>query len=194
MSTLDFYNENAKKYFDTTVAADMSKQYEMFLKYVHENGKILDFGCGSGRDSLNFKKLGYNVSAIDGSEELCKLAREYAGIDVKCMDFLDYEAKEKYDGIWACASLLHLKRLELINVLNELRKSLVQDGCLFVSLKNGDGEEITPDGKYYLYLPKKEFLDLSSDAGLQMVDYTSNKSNINPNETRFWHSFILKKK
>ena len=69
MSTLDYYNGNAKNYFDTTVGADMSKQYDLFLKYVRKNGRILDFGCGSGRDTLNFIKMGYNVDAIDGSEE-----------------------------------------------------------------------------------------------------------------------------
>ena len=194
MSTIDYYNANAQKYFDTTVGADMSKQYDLFLKYVRENGRILDFGCGSGRDSFNFKKMGFKVDAIDGSEELCKLAREKVGIDAKCMNFLDFEAHEEYDGIWACASLLHLKKPELIDVMKRLREGLVNDGYLYTSLKNGTGEEITPEGRYYLYLPKEEFLDLSSDAGLQLVDYSASKSTCNPNETRFWNSYMLKRK
>lgn len=194
MSTIDYYNANAQKYFDTTVGADMSKQYDLFLKYVRENGRILDFGCGSGRDSFSFKKMGYKVDAIDGSEELCKLARERVGVNAQCMNFLDFEAHEEYDGIWACATLLHLKKPELIDVLSRLRDGLVYDGCLYTSLKNGTGEEVTPEGRYYLYLPKEEFLDLSSDAGLQMVDYSASKSTCNPNETRFWNSYVLKRK
>ena len=194
MATLDFYNTNAKKYFDTTVNADMSKQYEIFLKYVKENGRILDFGCGSGRDAMHFKELGYQVDAIDGSEELCKIAREYANIDVKCMNFLDFDSKEEYDGIWACASLLHLKMPELIEVLKKLRDWLKTDGYLYASMKNGTGEEITEEGRYYLYLPSDEFITLSENAGLQVVDFYSTKSVSNPNETKYWNNFVLKRK
>ncbi len=94
MNTIDYYNQNAKYYFDKTVNVDMSKQYKLFLKYVKDNGKILDFGCGSGRDSLIFKNLGYQVFPIDGSIELCKLASEYTNLDVKCMDFSELKEKD----------------------------------------------------------------------------------------------------
>ena len=90
MKTIDYYNKNANMYCDKTINIDMSKQYELFLKYVKTGGKILDFGCGSGRDSLYFKNLGYDVTAIDGSSELCKIASMYTGLDVKCMDFNDF--------------------------------------------------------------------------------------------------------
>ena len=151
MSTLNYYNENAKKYFDTTVNADMSKSYEFFLKYV-KSGRILDLGCGSGRDSLYFKNLGFDVTAVDGSVELCKLASEYTGLDVRCMRFEDLREIGYYDGIWASASLLHVDRRFLLDVLKKTRDALKQSGYMYAALKNGEGEEVTPEGRYFNYV------------------------------------------
>ena len=194
MNTLDYYNGNAKHYFDTTVNADMSKQYEFFLKYVKEQGKILDMGCGSGRDSLFFKNKGYKVDAIDGSSELCKLAREYTGIDVKCMKFEDLDMFNEYDGIWACASLLHVDKKLLLEVLKKIRDALKIDGVLYTGFKNGTGEEVTKEGRYFNYLTYDNFLEVSSNAGLEIIDFNSSKSVSNPNETHYWNNYVLKKK
>ena len=194
MGTLDYYNENAKSYFDSTVNADMSKQYALFLKYVKKGGKILDFGCGSGRDTLYFKNLGFDMYAIDGSEELCKLAREYTGINVKCMDFMDLSDIDFYDGIWASASLLHVDKNHLLDVLKKTRDALKLDGYMYAALKNGEGEEVTKEGRYFNYLLKEGFLDLSDKAGFEVVDFNSGKSVSNPNETKYWNNYILKKK
>lgn len=192
MSTLNYYNENAKKYFDTTVNADMSKSYEFFLKYV-KSGRILDLGCGSGRDSLYFKNLGFDVTAVDGSVELCKLASEYTGLDVRCMRFEDLREIGYYDGIWASASLLHVDRRFLLDVLKKTRDALKQSGYMYAALKNGEGEEVTPEGRYFNYVTYDKFEELTNLAGLQIVDFYSGKSVSNPNETRYWNNFMLKK-
>ncbi len=194
MSTLDYYNNNAKDYFDTTVNADMSIQYEFFLKHIPDGGRILDFGCGSGRDALFFKNNGYEVYAIDGSLELCKLAKEYTGIDVKCMDFKDLSNISFYDGIWASASLLHVPKDELIDILKKIRDSLKENGYLYAALKDGIGEEITKEGRYYNYIKYDKFIELSSKSGLELVDFFSSKSVSNPNEQHYWNNYILKKK
>ena len=193
MSTLDYYNENAKEYFDFTVNADMSKQYEVFLHYVPRGGKILDFGCGSGRDSLYFKNKGYDVTAIDGSEELCKLASKYTGLNVRCMSFEDFEDINCYDGVWACASLLHVDESNLLDVLKRLRDSLKENGHMFIALKNGKGEEVTPEGRYYNYLKIGDVEELCEilDLDIEMV-YMSRSVN-NPNEKKHWNNFVLKK-
>ncbi len=60
-----------------------------------------------------FGDMGYNVEAVDGSKELCELASRHAGIDVKCTDFSSIDYENRYDGIWACASLLHVESKEL---------------------------------------------------------------------------------
>ena len=194
MSTLDYYNNHAKDYFDFTVNADMQTQYDAFLKYVKREGKILDFGCGSGRDSLYFKNKGYNVTAIDGSEEMCKIAREYTGLDVKCMNFNDFNEVNSYDGIWACGTLLHVKRKEVLNMLIKLRDALTENGHIFTAFKNGNGEEITKDGRYYCYFDLDEMEDLTNQANLDTVLVYMSRSVNNPNEEKYWNNFVLKKR
>ena len=85
----NYYNENAKEFFEGTAYVDMSDNYKDFLSYVPKQGKILDAGCGSGRDSLIFIQKGYSVEAIDGSSEMCRLASEHIGQEVKHMLFQD---------------------------------------------------------------------------------------------------------
>ena len=138
MNTLDYYNENANYYFDKTVNIDMSRQYNFFLRYIPYGGKILDFGCGSGRDTLYFKDLGYEVDSIDGSEKLCEIARRYTNSDVKCMDFSELDSKEEYDGVWACSSILHVKREELIDILKKIRTFLKTNGYFYTSFVDGN--------------------------------------------------------
>ncbi len=194
METIDFYNNNAKDYFDFTVNANMQEQYDVFLKYIKRDGKILDFGCGSGRDSLYFKNAGYNVTAIDGSEEMCKLAREYTGLDVKCMDFNDFNDVEMYDGIWACGSLCHVKKENLLEMLIRLRNALVENGHLFVALKKGTGEEITEEGRYYNYIEISDMENLSEKAKLDLFLVYMSRSVNNPEETKYWNNYVLKRK
>ena len=194
MDTIDYYNENAKKYFDLTYNADMSIQYDHFLQYVKRDGKILDFGCGSGRDSLYFKNKGYDVTAIDGSEELCKIAREYTGIDVKNMRFSEFNDIDYYDGIWACGTLLHLHNSEILEVLKKLRDALKDTGYMFVALKNGKGEEQILDGRYYNYFELNDVENLVELIKMDIVEVYMSRSVSNPEETKYWNNFILKKR
>ena len=194
MDTIDYYNENAKKYFDLTYNADMSIQYNHFLQYVKRDGKILDFGCGSGRDSLYFKNKGYDVTAIDGSEELCKIAREYTGIDVKNMKFDEFNDIDYYDGIWACGTLLHLHNNEILDVLKKLREALKDTGYMFVALKNGKGEEQIIDGRYYNYFELNDVENLVELIKMDIVEVYMSRSVSNPEETKYWNNFILKKR
>ena len=101
MNTLDYYNSNANSYFDYTLASDMSTAYERFSRYLNKGDYILDFGCGSGRDSKYFIENGYKVDSIDGSIELCHLASKYINQEVKCMKFEELNEIEKDDAIWA---------------------------------------------------------------------------------------------
>ena len=85
--TIDYYNQNAKKFIDGTVSVDFRYFQDMFLELLPERARILDFGYGSGRDTKYFLEQGYMVDAVDGSSELCKAASEYTGITVKHMFF-----------------------------------------------------------------------------------------------------------
>ena len=192
MSTLEYYNKNALEYFKKTYKADMNIQYELFLKYIGKKGKILDLGCGSGRDSLYFKKIGYDVDAIDGSEELCKLASKYTNIPVKCMKFNELDMVDYYDGIWACSSLVHINKNELIEVLKKVRMALKNNGILYVALKNGKGKE-NINGRYFVYIEKEEFEQMINELDFKLIDYLSSKSVTNEKEKRTWNNYILKK-
>lgn len=149
MNTLDYYNKNSEEYFNSTLNVDMTNTYKEFLKLVPEGGKILDLGCGSGRDSMNFMKLGYEVTAIDGAKELAKKASVLLGKEVIVSTFEELELKEKFHGIWACASLLHIKREDLKTVLNNLYNNLEDNGVFYMSFKYGEKEYVDDKNRYF---------------------------------------------
>lgn len=134
--TLDFYEKNAEAYFVQT--KDISVDLDSFLAKIPPGGRILDAGCGSGRDSRAFVQRGYKVDAIDGSGALAEFASEYAGIPVKVCRFQDFVGPTyKYDGIFASASLLHVPPNELPAVLKRLVAALAPKGVLWATFKYG---------------------------------------------------------
>lgn len=149
MNTLDYYNKNSEEYFNSTLNVDMTNTYKAFLKLVPKGGKILDLGCGSGRDSMNFMKLGYEVTAVDGAKELAKKASVLLGKEVILSTFEELELKEKFHGIWACASLLHIKREDLKIVLNNLYNNLEDNGVFYMSFKYGEKEYVDDKNRYF---------------------------------------------
>ena len=149
MSTIEYYNKNSKDYFDSTVNVDMSASYEEFINLLPKGSKILDLGCGSGRDSLQFMKLGYDVTAVDGSLELAKRAAKLLGKEVIVISFEELQLEDKYDGIWACASLLHLDNNALRDVLNKLYDNLNDSGIFYMSFKYGTSEFIDKNNRYF---------------------------------------------
>ena len=133
--TLQYYQNHAAEYTNSTLTADMSMNRNRFTERLPENAYILDFGCGSGRDIKAFLDLGFRVDAIDGAEELCKIASDFTGIQVKHMLFQELEDENKYDGIWACASILHLPKDELLLVFNRIATALKEGGILYTWFK-----------------------------------------------------------
>jgi len=166
--TLDYYNNNAEEFCQSTVDADMSVCYQMFEKYLQPSAKILDLGCGSGRDSKYFLSKGYEVTAADGSEEICKYASEYLQRPVQCVRFDEMKFQEEFDGVWACASLLHVEADKLRNVMKKVWNSLKTDGILYASFKFGT-EEREKDGRYFVDLDEVKVRELLEKEGLFQV-------------------------
>ena len=146
--TILYYDRNAGHFYDETVHVDMSALYKPFLKLVPPTGKILDAGCGSGRDSLYFLRRGYQVEAFDASSEMCRLASSLIGQPVHRRTFSEAGWESEFDGIWACASLLHVSRDSIDAVLDSLCGALKPNGAMYVSFKLRDGEW-EQDGRFF---------------------------------------------
>ena len=160
--TLNYYDENAISFSESTLYVDFTETQQAFLNCLPSNAHILDFGCGAGRDTRYFLERGCLVTAVDGSEALCKIASEYTGISVKQMLFQNLDEIEKYDGIWACASILHLKKTELSDVLMKMRKALKPQGAIYTSFKYGDYEGMR-NGRYFTDFTEESFSDFMKD-------------------------------
>ena len=131
--TREYYDHHAKMYCEATCRVDMSGLYNRFLRYLPSNGLILDAGSGSGRDTLAFLKFGYKVEAFDSSPALCNLSTRLTGIQTRYLRFQGFKSSTRYDGIWACASLLHVPQKELQDVVGRLVRAIVPGGVLYVS-------------------------------------------------------------
>ena len=136
--TIKYYDDNAEAFYDSTVNADMSFQYNLFLKHLPQGAHILDLGCGSGRDSKYFIESGYTVEAVDGSLKLCKKATALIGQPVRQLMFQDMDYNNKFNGIWASASLLHVPVNELPEVFFKISTALKNNGVFYVSFKHGE--------------------------------------------------------
>jgi len=158
-STLDYYNQNASSFAQSTVSVDFTAVQREFLSRIPAGAHILDFGCGAGRDTKAFLQQGYRVTAIDGSEELCRIASEYTGIEVRQMYFQELEDVDVYDGIWACSSILHLTEKDLEDVLHRMARALRQHGVIYTSFKYGTfcGGR---NGRYFTDMTERTFSDL----------------------------------
>lgn len=139
--TIEYYNKHTQEFVDRTVNADMSFCQEKFLRMLSSGAMILDAGCGSGRDSKFFLEKGMRVQAIDASERMCRMAAHYIGQTVDCLQFDEVDYVEKFDGIWACASLLHVEKKELPDILRKFHRALKLEGILYASFKFGEAEE-----------------------------------------------------
>ena len=160
-----YYDAHAKEYAELTVKADMSQAYNRFLVYLPAGAAILDAGCGSGRDSLCFMKKGYAVTMLDASEGMCKCAEELTGRKALCMPFADIVFADQFDGIWACASLLHVSEKELEMILAKFHCALKRDGVLYASWKYGDAER--DDGeRFYCDMTEEKLRRVLAREGL----------------------------
>ncbi|RHJ95468.1 class I SAM-dependent methyltransferase [Ruminococcus sp. AF37-6AT] len=169
--TLKYYNKNAQSFASGTVSVKFTEVQDKFLEKLNPDAYILDFGCGAGRDTKYFLSRGYQIDAIDGSEQLCRIASKYTGIKVRQMLFQELDEKEKYDGIWACASILHLPKKQLREVLENMYAALKSEGWIYTSFKYGkfEGER---NGRYFTDFTTDTFKEFIHDMhGLKIEEH-----------------------
>ena len=189
---MNYYDKNAQEFFDGTFDADMSSHHEKFIKYIPENSHILDAGCGSGRDTLMFKSLGFEVTSIDGSIEMCRLASEYAKTEVLHMQFQEIEFKSIFDGIWASASLLHVPSDEIEMVLTRLKDSLKDSGVLYASFKYGDFEGMR-NGRFFNDLTEETAIELFKKTDFNIIKTWITSDSRKGRENEKWVNILVKK-
>ncbi|WP_105259003.1 class I SAM-dependent methyltransferase [Pseudoalteromonas sp. T1lg88] len=188
--SIQFYEQNAQAFFNDTVNVDMTDIYTRFTANLAKGAKILDAGCGSGRDSKAFLDMGFDVYAFDASKSLCELASAETGLIVKHQTFDDVTAESQYDAIWCCASLLHVLESELPEIFNKLSRALKPGGIWYLSFKYGDGERIK-DGRHFTDLneQKLEFLVKAlSNVSIETIWISEDKR---PDRSESWLNAIL---
>lgn len=191
---IQFYNANAESFAANTVAVDFSQIQQEFLSTLPPGAHILDFGCGAGRDTKYFLEHGYKVDAIDGSLELCKLASAHTGSKVRQMLFQELHAKDKYDGIWACASILHVAKNELPDILQRMHNALKPDGIIYASFKYGDFEG-ERNGRYFSDFTEESFYKMVKGIhGLVMEKMWITGDVRDGREEEKWLNIILRRK
>ena len=191
-SNIEYYNNNADSFYKSSVEADMSEWQNRFLKHIPAGGRILDAGCGSGRDSKVFIKQGYSVVAFDASREMCKKASELIGQEVWQMKFEEMSFDDEFDGVWACASLLHVGKNELSEILGKIFKSLKDKGILYVSFKYGEGERERGE-RFFTDFTEESIKPILIMSGFETIE-SGITSDIRPGrENEKWTNVIVKK-
>lgn len=194
MDSTDYYSKNAAGYFESTVELDMSDLLGRFIEEVKEGGSVLDLGCGSGRDSLVLSEHGFDVTPLDGSEEMCRLAEAHTGLDVLNMKFNEIDFDEAFDGIWASASLLHVEEQDMEDIYHRLIRSLVPGGVLFVSYKHGDFKGIR-NNRYFCDYTWTEFKKKLGDfPELEVIDSWKSYDIRTDRSSERWLNVLLRKK
>lgn len=191
---MDYYDQHADTYIATTVSVDMSSQYSLFLSYLAEGSSILDAGCGSGRDSLEFLKRGYAVEAFDNSSSMVEHARNLTGLDVRQLSFQKMDYDSVFDGIWACASLLHVPNTELPFVFRLLYRALKPHGLLYCSFKDREAD-FTKEGRSFSCFTADSFKLFLSDISLfELVELRYSQDMRVGREDERWLNILLRKK
>jgi len=189
---MNYYDKNAKSFTESTANVDISFLYDEFCKWLSKGAVILDAGCGSGRDIIEFMNRGYSVEAFDKSESMVKIASDRTGIDVKKATFENFHYTKKFDGIWCCASLLHVPFRDLMNTIKRIVKSLNDQGIIYMSFKYGEGER-SVDGRDFTDMTEEKLSNLIKQVNnLEKLKVWKNKD-VRPEKSEIWLNAIYKK-
>ncbi|MBR3361584.1 MAG: class I SAM-dependent methyltransferase [Lachnospiraceae bacterium] len=191
--TINYYENNAMLFAQDTENVGFTDVQDRFLSKLQPGALLLDFGCGSGRDAKYFHEKGYSVDAIDGSAELCKIASSNTGLNVRHMYFSELDDVYKYNGIWACASILHLPKEELKKVFEKMIRAIKTNGVIYTSFKYGDFEGYRGE-RYYTDFTEKSFIVFLEGLKELEIEECWESTDVRPDrKNERWLNLILRK-
>lgn len=193
MDSIDYYERYANIYYENTVNIDMSEIMDKFVELLPENADVLDLGCGSGRDAIALEETGCYVTLLDGAAEMCKLAEIAADKDVLHMRFDEMEFEEVFDGIWACASLLHVSRKEIDQIMSKVCAALKPEGILYVSFQYGEKEEVRDGRLFSDYTPESLEEMLRRNRQFEILDIWITED-VRERKGKQWVNALVKKR
>ncbi len=189
------YDTNAKEFIESWLSADMNDQYKAFEQLVPEGSRILDGGCGSGRDSLYFLQKGYTVDAFDPSDEMIRYASEFTGLKVKKMKWEELDEKEKYDAVWASASLYHVSRSDMAPTFQKIADALKSKGILFASFRDRSEDFVDSEGRALTSFDRTTLTSFLSTLNLfDIIALTERKDSRKNKSDEIWLFALLRKK
>lgn len=159
--TVAWYDRSADAYIADTLLRNPTDLRSEFMQRMPDEGFILDAGSGSGRDTLAFLEAGFQVDAFDASEALARSSSKLTGKQTQVVRFETYAgSRDRYDGVWAFASLLHVREADLPGVLSRLAFTLKPGGWLFANFKLGSKERIDGFGRRYTDMTAERMADI----------------------------------
>ena len=192
-ATLAYYAANAEAFAGSTASVEFSAVQARFEALLEPGARVLDFGCGSGRDAKRIMEAGFAVDAVDGSPELCAIASRLAGLQVRCMRFEELSVVGEYDGIWACSSILHVPSTQLPELLGKMAAALRDGGVVYTSFKYGEGEGMR-HGRYFSDFTEETFAQLIAGVPALHVEEQWVSGDARPGrQDEKWLNVILRK-
>ena len=191
---MEFYDTNASLFIESWLTADMKEEYGTFENLIKEGAKILDGGCGSGRDSLYFLQKGYDVTAFDPSDEMIKYASQFTGIKIGKARWEELDDDGKYDAVWASASLYHVSRKDMSDVFDRIARALKKNGILFASYRDRP-DDFSENGRSFTSFDRKTFEKFVKDNGkYDILEIKERKDSRKGKEDEMWLFAYLRKK
>ena len=192
MTVMEYYEKNAQAFAKATLPIDMSALYAPFLKHLPPKARLLDAGCGAGRDAKAFAKMGFNVEAFDACQALVDIAQQQSNFSVEHNTFLGFTRNDKFDGIWACASLLHVPAKELPVTFKHLASLLTDNGVFYVSFKYGEGE-MQRDERHFTNCTEALLPTFLEDTGLRIIETWQTGDRRPERKDELWLNALLEK-
>ena len=186
LSTQKFYSEKAEIFFEETLKIDLSPSYKAFFEGLSSDALILDLGCGSGRDTKNFRKQGYSVESWEPNEKLARLAENYLDFAVKRASSYELKSFNKYDGIWASASLLHLDLEDFCKTLHSIKNALKPRGVFYTSFKWGS-KDFYREGRFFLMMNEERLFHCFEKVnGLNILEIRKRADHRSERSGEYW--------